>query len=99
MRKFGVSGGKNGGAQRGRVVIYSHHYSHQNARKPSKINIATLTTNQKVVGSNPAGLTKTRTPEAKQIKASGVFVRCNIRNANRNKLDRIRFYSHHYSHH
>jgi len=32
-----------------------------------------MTTNQKVVGSNPAGLTKEKAPEAKKIKASGAF--------------------------
>lgn len=51
-------------------------YCLQQTLEAMKNNERLMTTNQKVVGSNPAGLTKNESPEAKKIKAPGIFVAC-----------------------
>ena len=43
------------------VINYRHHYR-QTCLEALKIGNASMTTNQKVVGSNPAGLTRKETP-------------------------------------
>ena len=53
-------------------VLLPSYYRHQRLER-LKNNVPSLTTNQKVVGSNPAGLTKKKAPEAKKNQGSRGF--------------------------